>query len=565
MSSLAGYSANNNFVGHVTALGDTHKPGDRVFEYDYTEQGLTMDRPILVDGRAGKLLSVSADGLGTTSVTFSDDLPPVDLLAAEIRVASPGASSNRLLFSNVSGTAGSPTNTLLFSDPSEYIYDILDAGGGFTVLPFYEDYWGGTWDTVSYNGVSGRTELTGSFGLEMVSLGETVHLGDIVVANLLQPMPLHIEVLDINNPGDDTLEVEGDITAFVTAGDRFRVHQKSPYKYDFSDELKQGPCDWGARYTWSGYRRMPWHWSRAGEDPYHTWNRWYLPSIGRWTSPDAATYPWTNLQALTHCDGTQDGLINAVPPVAGATPNTDFVSYTTAPAIGCPCCVLIYVHGWTTTHDEAKERQKAIDEAYKMAGGVCVTETFKWESGGSWAVPFFSWYWARRQASTVAASQLVNVIAQWQLKCPMTRVNLFTHSLGARVALAMLEKYGNPGNLKTAVLAAAAVDSDSLETGKEFANAGSRIEQLHIAYSREDSVLRHIYEGYSIDSDNGTSMWWRALGRIGMKSPAKVSGNVQQKDFTSEWGSDHGAVFKAALNSGFWSHYSPIINGPCQK
>ncbi|MCZ7607611.1 MAG: hypothetical protein M5U25_16395 [Planctomycetota bacterium] len=48
---------------------------------DYTEQGLTMDRPILVDGRAGKLLSVSADGLGTTSVTFSDDLPPVDLLA----------------------------------------------------------------------------------------------------------------------------------------------------------------------------------------------------------------------------------------------------------------------------------------------------------------------------------------------------------------------------------------------------------------------------------------------------------------------------------------------------
>ena len=158
--------------------------------------------------------------------------------------------------------------------------------------------WGGVWSGASYSSGTDLTTFTGEFGTPTGggALGDSVKPGMVVIPDLHKAVPLHIESVNVNLLGSDTLTVKGDATGLGGNGTRFRIHQHAPYKYDLTDEVKRNnPCDLGSRYLWSNYRRMPWTWSRAGEDPYLAWNRVYLPEIGRWTSADPLGSPWWNL------------------------------------------------------------------------------------------------------------------------------------------------------------------------------------------------------------------------------------------------------------------------------
>ena len=96
----------HEFAGHVwnyenqhgSLLGQCNELGDRMIEFEYSDYGLTLDRPSLADGRTGNLGGISYDGgNGITSITFSNGTDVSSFTAAEVRVARPGttAAANR--------------------------------------------------------------------------------------------------------------------------------------------------------------------------------------------------------------------------------------------------------------------------------------------------------------------------------------------------------------------------------------------------------------------------------------------------------------------------------------
>ena len=73
---------------HGSLMGQADANGDRTVEFDYSDYGLTLERPILIDGRTGNISSTAHDGtLNITSVTFTNGLPSATILGAEVRVA----------------------------------------------------------------------------------------------------------------------------------------------------------------------------------------------------------------------------------------------------------------------------------------------------------------------------------------------------------------------------------------------------------------------------------------------------------------------------------------------
>ena len=189
--------------------------------------GPTLERPILIDGSTGNIASTAHDGtLSITSLTFTNGLPSATILGAEVRVARPGASADRLLFATVAGTAGG--TTIVFPDAGAVIYDAINGTGyGLTVLPFYAGYWGGVWSGASYSSGTDLTTFTGEFGTPAGggALGDSVKPGMLVIPDLHKAVPLHIESVSINLLGSDTLTVKGDATGLGGNGTRFSHHR----------------------------------------------------------------------------------------------------------------------------------------------------------------------------------------------------------------------------------------------------------------------------------------------------------------------------------------------------
>ncbi|MBX3472833.1 MAG: hypothetical protein KF754_00415 [Planctomycetes bacterium] len=212
---------------HGSLIGQCDVNGDRTVEFDYSDYGLTLERPILIDGRTGNISGIAHDGmLNITSVTFTNSLPAATILGAEVRVARPGASADRLLFATVAGTAGG--TTIVFPDAGAVIYNAINGTGyGLTVLPFYAGYWGGVWSGASYSSGTDLTTFTGEFGTPVGggALGDSVKPGMVVIPDLHKAVPLHFESVSINLLGSDTLTVKGDATGLGGNGTRFSHHR----------------------------------------------------------------------------------------------------------------------------------------------------------------------------------------------------------------------------------------------------------------------------------------------------------------------------------------------------
>lgn len=171
-------------------------------------------------------------------------------------------------------------------------------GGEWTGSPTFEANGGGAADD--------RTKFTDS-GADFQAY---------MVGWLLQPdveLPSYLEIVEVDESSGNWVRVKGDADTLVTTGSTYRLH--APPGVDrATGALITGLEEAGSHWLWSGYEYVPpmvGFADPAGQDPgiygaqsggnklgsYHCWNRVYDVHTGRWTTPDPAESPWSNLWA----------------------------------------------------------------------------------------------------------------------------------------------------------------------------------------------------------------------------------------------------------------------------
>lgn len=121
---------------------------------------------------------------------------------------------------------------LVFSGRMQYIYGMGLASPGSTNNPHPDmadmaSLGGGVWSGASYSSGTDLTTVTGEFGTPVGggALGDSVKPGMVVIPDLHKAVPLHIESVNINLLGSDTLTVKGDATGLGGNGTRFSHHR----------------------------------------------------------------------------------------------------------------------------------------------------------------------------------------------------------------------------------------------------------------------------------------------------------------------------------------------------
>ncbi len=186
----------------------------------------------------------------------------------------------------------------------------------------------------------------------------------------------------------------------------------------------------------------------------------------------------------------------------------------------CPASIVIYIHGFKNTVASANEGFAQAEAALKGQGYGGVVIGFSWDSNptNTVGVPDFD---AARESANLNGKVLAKKLLEIKKKCPDTKVNILTHSLGARVALQAMKCGGCCHSLQ---MLAPAVDNEVMETGEEFGgahvsdNAGDNIK---VWYNDEDDV-----NGFYYPLGDGDS----ALGSAGPEHPGCVPVGVGSCD-----------------------------------
>ncbi len=144
------------------------------------------------------------------------------------------------------------------------------------------------------------------------------HLTQIGTCWLLVPAVQELGYLEITDVDTslDKVVVKGDADSLSGLGQRYWLI--APTGVDpATGALETDPCKMGSLWLWAGYHyRAPivgfhnppgqsagTYGAQTGNNKlgsYYCWNRIYEPSTGRWTTPDPAASPWTNLSG--YCD-----------------------------------------------------------------------------------------------------------------------------------------------------------------------------------------------------------------------------------------------------------------------
>lgn len=128
---------------------------------------------------------------------------------------------------------------------------------------------------------------------------------------------------------------------------------------------------------------------------------------------------------------------------------------------------------------------------------------------------------------------------EFNKKCPDTKINIGTHSLGARVALTSLLLVNKINKL---ILTNPAVSNNSFDNDGEFYKAAKNAESIIIATSYDDSVLNL---GYVLSEAD------MALGQTGPETIPTLK-NIHTIDYTDSFKSDHSAVYDSSVNKKYW-------------
>jgi len=233
----------------------------------------------------------------------------------------------------------------------------------------------------------------------------------------------------------------------------------------------------------------------------------------------------------------------------------------------CPEEIVIYVHGFENSTDEAIGNFNLAKKSLALNGYSFPVIGFSWDSkqGG---LDF-------KDADTIATmngKKLAQFIYQFKCKCPDTKIRLVSHSLGARVvlnalqvlndfnkAIVVFKKAMNSKTVKkiqdkltivrccllktkiqSVALLAAAVDNEEVETSKgHFGQAIENVVEGNFwnYWNSEDNTLSGLY-ALGFISSGGISID-QALGEAGIEDKSKEPKNYRQRDVTKEVGDDH--------------------------
>ncbi len=165
----------------------------------------------------------------------------------------------------------------------------------------------------------------------------------------------------------------------------------------------------------------------------------------------------------------------------------------------CPASIVIYIHGFQNTAAAATSNFNTAATSLANAGYAGTVYGFSWDSDAG-KLGFDH----ARMSADLNGKVLAQVLKDIKQCCPTTKINILTHSLGARVALAALECGGCAHSVQ---MLGPAVDNEVLEEDEEFGDPaiGSNAGTLMVWYNDEDDVLGTWYPPEEGDSALGSA------------------------------------------------------------
>lgn len=206
--------------------------------------------------------------------------------------------------------------------------------------------------------------------------------------------------------------------------------------------------------------------------------------------------------------------------------------------------MLFLIHGFNSDQDGAIASYRIIEQELKNHGLLGPGGRYDDVCGVLWPGSVPVGYWIAEHRAAVAGGQLSEILGQ--LKC--ASINIETHSLGARVAMGVLE--ADCPTIREVILTAPAIDNNAIDTGTKWGGLIiSKVGRVLVCYSSRDSVLSGAYRWFGSVFHGGIG-GHQGLGCTG-PDKAELPGNVRLCD-GSQYIPDHSAWRSADKFYGCW-------------
>ena len=298
-------------LGSIIGMADD--VGTKLLDYTYLDYGRPIERGIAFDGDHDDVdeghtsHSTPNTTIAITGASFTTD----EFKGMQLAVMDASDGSVNL------GTVQSNTSSaIVVDDPGQDIYDAITVDDlDFVIYDFVDTsvatsgtyHTAGEWTSnVSYNGVSDLSTLTDSGG------DFKNHMAGWMISPRAEDFG-YLEIVGVDELGT-YIQVKGDVRGLARRGDRYWViappHIEKEHGTIDPDALR-----YSSKHLWAGYEYIPpmagFYVDPDGEAPlgvygrqtgsnqagwYYAWNRIYDINTGRFTTPDPAASPWSNLQ-----------------------------------------------------------------------------------------------------------------------------------------------------------------------------------------------------------------------------------------------------------------------------
>ena len=298
-------------LGSITGMADD--VGTKLLDYTYLDYGRPIERGIAFDGDHDDVDEVHTSHstpnttIAITGASFTTDefkgmqLAVMDASDGSVNLGT--VQSNTSIAIVVDDVEQNILDGIKTDDLDFVIYDFVDTN----VATSGSYHTAGEWTSnVSYNGVSDLSTLTDSGG------DFKNHMAGWMISPRAEDFG-YLEIVGVDELGT-YIQVKGDVRGLARRGDRYWViappHIEKEHGTIDPDALR-----YSSKHLWAGYEYITpmagFYVDPDGEAPlgvygrqtgsnqagwYYAWNRIYDIYTGRWTSPDPAASPWSNLQ-----------------------------------------------------------------------------------------------------------------------------------------------------------------------------------------------------------------------------------------------------------------------------
>jgi len=191
--------------------------------------------------------------------------------------------------------------------------------------------------------------------------------------------------------------------------------------------------------------------------------------------------------------------------------------------------VLVAVHGWLTTADEAPDHFATVETSLGNNGYDRPVIGFSYDADTG-----VDDWWAATDIAERNGPKLAAFLMDYSDRNPGTSVRLTGHSLGARVVLSAIESLAAAGRtdlIASATLLGGAADNDAVSTegryGDDIEAATGRVDNF---WKSDDSVLQWAYSTGEFDS---------AVGEEGCEGPEPANYTDHNVDYVPDHFSYH--------------------------